>query len=650
MLRDALHHSRPAPRAMLFLPVLLALFPAACDHPFGGDGSAPKVQLSAPAPDQVVEADSVVVEGTARHARAVERVSFRLNGGAEETVPVTPGRSVSFHFVVRGLRLGANELEVVAYDAAERAGKRKVAFSTRDVAPPALEVASPAEGALVGRDSVRIAGVARDGMRVAALGYSLDGGAEQSVPVTAGKEAPFAFTLRGLAAGEHTLVLRARDEAGNAAERTLRFTSAAAEVRITRPRADTTLAAFALQLQGEILSPVEIKRVGLSLGDGPEARISPYWASVYGSSPGSYSFSIIADSLPQGRTTVHVHAYDAGGRRVGVDSTRVTVSVPVKRYALTFLGTLRGSDSRGTELNEKGQAVGAWYDGTRHAHAFVWDGTRMIDLEQGTGWTESGAAGINEHGEVVGTFRGQSDTCTRSFHYRIGEEGAPRTLLEACDHRAHDVNDAGKVAVSAPRTDGRYGRLPFLLEGTTLHPLQEDPSAPTYTVHRVNDRDQVLAGIFENFFGVQAALLTTTTPPTKHGVCVPADLNDLGQVAIVTGCKSVMLGGNGTVAGRQVGNLGIPNPFSTANPAALNNHTQAVGVYLLSYRSGTDGKPVPVYRPFFWDDGTTYAMEVTDGDWVVDGVADLNDAGVVLAHARNTRTGQQGAVLLRPQS
>jgi hypothetical protein len=123
-----------------------------------------------------------------------------------------------------------------------------------DRSAPRLTLSSPAAGHLVDADSVVVEGVAQDNR-----------GVEQSVPITAGREASFAFTVRGTAPGEHTLLLRARDEAGNAGERTVRFTTASAEVKFTRPKPDTAVSAFVVALFGGIVSAVPLQRYSYSV-------------------------------------------------------------------------------------------------------------------------------------------------------------------------------------------------------------------------------------------------------------------------------------------------------------------------------------------------------------------------------------------------
>jgi probable HAF family extracellular repeat protein len=78
--------------------------------------------------------------------------------------------------------------------------------------------------------------------------------------------------------------------------------------------------------------------------------------------------------------------------------------------ALTDLGTLGGTNSSALALNNLGQVVG-WSelaDGSQHA--MLWDGATLIDLNSlldpalvSAGWVLKEAAGINDHGAIVGT-------------------------------------------------------------------------------------------------------------------------------------------------------------------------------------------------------------------------------------------------------
>ncbi|MET0400393.1 MAG: hypothetical protein ABW277_26620 [Longimicrobiaceae bacterium] len=513
-----------------------------------------------------------------------------------------------------------------------------------------MQVRTPTDNELVPRDSVVITGAAADDRQVVSMAYALDGGAEQPVAVAPGREAAFALVLRDASPGEHLLVVRAKDEAGNTGTGTVRFTTSVVGVTINLPRPDTTVTAFALYFAGQMRGPVLPHHVSYSVNGGPEVR-SRWMSAVPATTgvPGVYQWSGVVDSLPRGPVTVRVFANDAQGRELGVGSVTVDVSVPVKRYDLAYLGTLRGSDSRGAALNEKGQAVGTWSVGADSAHAWAWDGARMIDLEAETGWTASSAAGINEGGEVVGTFREDAGACTRSFRFRIGQDGRARRLVEDCDHRALDVNDAGRVLVAAPIVDLAAGPEGYLLDGSTRRRLLPHPNTFTHYFLRLNNRDEALGAVHHSFYTIAPALFTTTAAPVLTEVCIPVDLDDAARVATVSGCRSTQLLGNGTVAGLQLANLGAPNPYGQVNPSGMNNRGEAVGMYLLSSRVDAAGQSRDVRRPFFWDGARSHDVSVADSDWWVDGVVDVNDAGVILAHATHTRTGQKGAVLLTPR-
>lgn len=623
--------------------MIIAAGASGCDSIFGADDErAPTVVLAATAPAPL-ESDSLRVTGTVRDDRGVRRVAYSLDGGEEVEVATAEGQEVAVDFVARGLSVGAHTVEVRAYDAAGNVGRARLEFRVADTAAPVVALRALADS-LLWRDSVFVEGVARDGHAVTRLFYQLDAGPDVLVPVTPAKEVSFRLDLNSVALGPHRLVVVAEDAGGNQAVDTVRFVRAGAELRLASPASDTTLARFVASFRGEVKHSVPIARIAAAVDGGAERTLctadGAQGSCGYGRGD-ALSLSLEVDSLPQGPSAISLRLYHASGRLLDSVTRTVRVQVPVRRYSVSYLGTLGGDDSRGAELNESGQVVGwsSTAQGTRNV--FVWTGSRMIDLGlrypmQST-YRFAASLAINENGEVVGT---HETDCLRSFYWRIGQGGAPEPLGEGCDWAAGDINDASRIALSNPRTRTAY-LLDRSTEGRTMVDVGTGSAAWFLFL---NNRDEIA--------GVRDAVIPwtrfyTDRAPTSVARRSPIrDLNEQGDLLL-----SVRLSefpSEGLIRGEsQTTEIFAPGYRGAAELGGLNNRRQAAGVFVWVQRRTAAGMVVR-YRPFIWEAGTSYSIELSDPAWEIDAVSDLNDAGVILAHGRNTATGQQGAVLLRP--
>ena len=629
--RFAMHY--PIARLALLLAVAFPL--VACGDLFGPgrDRAAPSIQLGTPLENAAVESDSVVVQGEVTDERGVVRVWYRLNGGAPQTVEVEPGKKVSFRFVVHGLALGDNEVEVLAEDGAGNEGSARRSFVMRDVAAPSIRLDSPQSQDSVRRDSVRVAGTVSDERAVTALSYSLCPvsapdrcSGRTAVEIAPGRAASFAFPLPALQPEDYDLVMAARDESGNETVDSVRFTATGATLVIESLKPDTVLNQFAVAVLARVTHNTDLARITFSIGGKEITYCDTRVSSSCGfEKPGRHGLpSKFLDPLPQGQTTIGATAYDSAGRVLATAAVPVRVDVPARRYAVRYLGTLGGADSRGYELNEAGQVVGVSEVGSGGERVFVWDGSRLIDLGLATKASFTRSFGINERGEVVGSY--QTAECERAFYWKIGEAAGPRDLDSGCGV-AGDINDQGKIAIT--RGSSGLTREGYILSGGTWTPLVRSEVCCLVSLNFINNRDQVV-GATSTFF-TWNWFYTDRPPQSLSKWAGVSDLNDKGEVTLGGG------GGGGTIAGEY-----RPIGFAV-NPGGLNNRSQAAGMFSLHEEVGS---ATVVNRPFFWDDGRVYTIELDDPAWEIDRVEDINDAGVILAHGRHRTTGSRGAVLL----
>ena len=107
------------------------------------------------------------------------------------------------------------------------------------------------------------------------------------------------------------------------------------------------------------------------------------------------------------------------------------------QYSVTDLGTLGGTSSYATGINNRNEVVGEAYTSSDKMHAFEYSDDSMEDLNSllpsGSGWTLTEATGINDLGQIVGdgTIDGQS------ARYRSLVAALRSIILEDRDPKQH---------------------------------------------------------------------------------------------------------------------------------------------------------------------------------------------------------------------
>jgi len=247
-------------------------------------------------------------------------------------------------------------------------------------------------------------------------------------------------------------------------------------------------------------------------------------------------------------------------------------------YATVDLGTLGGTGSYASAINDRGQIVGSSSTASGVFRPFLWQDGVMIDLGTfGGDW--SFAAGINERGQVVGT----SQTSSGEYHAFLWEKGELTDLgtLGGGFSSATEINERGQVVGCSTGPWGQYNHA-FLWESGVMTDLGT-PATDYSCAAGINDRGQVAGTSISNTFsavvwhdGVSADLgsLGTGTGETWANA-----INNRGQVvgysAIETGEFHWFLWEDGEMTDLTPDSTS----FSPSGPAAydINERGQVVG-------------------------------------------------------------------------
>lgn len=185
----------------------------------------PRIDITSPAPGATVDAQEILVTGTATDDGEV--VSVVVNGVPADLVPSgnpSDPHEVLFSATVP-LDSGANVISAVATDDDDNETEASLGIENAAAAPPdlepAIEISSPAPGAIIDTEEVLVEGTASDDGEIVSV---LVNGIPATLTPTGNPENPseVAFAaLVPLLAGDNTIAAVATDDGGNQSEASL---------------------------------------------------------------------------------------------------------------------------------------------------------------------------------------------------------------------------------------------------------------------------------------------------------------------------------------------------------------------------------------------------------------------------------------------
>jgi probable HAF family extracellular repeat protein len=302
-----------------------------------------------------------------------------------------------------------------------------------DLTPPSITVTSHGATSMVEQGAIVVRGTATDGVGVTRMTYTLNGAAEQEVPISSGRSVEFEFTVPALEPGSNHLVVSAFDAVGNSAEAQRHVSYATVRYHVvvagefddggSRPRAINASGDVALQwedgndrdAQGFVWSAGAL--TALVLPDGHVLMgVSGINASrtVVGDleevGTGTFGFRDVPavwvdgqphvlprlDGFPQGGASAINNAGTIAGYVMDDDWDNWAA-------VLWHDGepTLIRADAGASDINSSGVVTGSFWSGN-NARAFRWEDGQMTQLNPPAGTTVSHGLAINDAGDVVG--------------------------------------------------------------------------------------------------------------------------------------------------------------------------------------------------------------------------------------------------------
>jgi probable HAF family extracellular repeat protein len=325
--------------------------------------------------------------------------------------------------------------------------------------------------------------------------------------------------------------------------------------------------------------------------------------------------------------------------QVGGTNNTPPVDPPHLQYSYTDLGTLGGTNSYATGINNLGQVVGSSQLLTsgkdQLTHATLWDHGVTTDLgaQQGLGSSYSYASAINDSGQVVGSSSGFVNNA--ASHAALWSNGTITDLAPSTSFR-YSVAKAINIGGVTVGQDADGVATMWTTTGSTSldGPLSYASGVNNHGIVAGNDA----TGHAATWNGTNVTQLEDW--PEQLGQSVASGINDSG--AVVGLSKTFMHGTIPTVwiNGQPSALPLLHGEFS--QPFAINNQGQIVGQAADSYRFS---------RATLWDGSQVLDLNTLTLDrpvaWIMTSATAVNDSGMIVGTATDAM-GDSHAFLLTP--
>jgi probable HAF family extracellular repeat protein len=441
-----MHATKPRFLAFALLPCI-ALYGCDSSPTTVTDAAPPTIALTSPAVTaggySTVGQAAVVIRGTATDDVSVTRMTYSLNGAAEQDISISPGSTVDFEFTVPSLAAGSNHLIVTAFDGVDNHAQTRRHINYAVVRYQVVSAGRPEDGGSRPRAINAAGDVALQWQSMrdprGAEGYVWSAGALTHLAL------PEGHVLMGVSGiNASRVVVGDLEDVGTGA-------GDWRDVPVVWERGQPT-----------VLPLLPAYPMGGASAINDAGTIAGY---VMDDEWDNWAAALWHDGVP---TIIRADAVASDINASGVVTGSFWTGNSSRAFRwnngqVTTLEPLPGmTASEGLAINDAGDVVGFSYDRATfpHTRATLWRGTTVTSLGELPGGMYYRAWGINNHGQAVGGVDYEQPGRRTAFISRNGRMSLLNHLID--DEwdiiEAMGINDAGQVVALALRA----GSDPFL--------------------------------------------------------------------------------------------------------------------------------------------------------------------------------------------
>lgn len=233
-------------------------------------------------------------------------------------------------------------------------------------------------------------------------------------------------------------------------------------------------------------------------------------------------------------------------------------------YMATPIGTLGGSPTSGSAINNAGTVVGVGVNSSGVEHAFIFSNGEISEIGAGTS-TQSGAEGINNSGTIVGNANFPPNTWSQAAVYAgNGTWTDLGTVSGGAFSFATAINDSGTIVGQSSIAPNPIYAVPFVCTGAVMTSLGTLDGSMWAIAAEINSSGTIVGSSGYSYYSGES-------DPTHAFVYSQGSMTDIGSLGGASS-RANAINDSGVVVGMSQTGL---NPFGAYHAFSYSNGTMS---------------------------------------------------------------------------